>query len=61
MKYVEEIGQLKQIHKIPVLQMDRWESLLKDHIEKAHEKGLDKEFTKALFELIHTQAVKKQF
>ncbi|MBN2589225.1 MAG: bifunctional 3-deoxy-7-phosphoheptulonate synthase/chorismate mutase type II [Sedimentisphaerales bacterium] len=61
MKFVEEIGQLKQKNKIPVLQMDRWESLLKDHIEKGLDKGLDKEFTKALFELIHTQAVKKQF
>ncbi len=61
MKYVEEIGQLKQQHKIPVLQMDRWESLLKDHIEKGLEKGLEKDFVKALFELIHTQAVKKQF
>jgi len=61
MKYVEEIGRLKQKYKIPVLQMERWETLLKDHIEKAQEKGLDKEFTKALFELIHTQAVKKQF
>lgn len=60
MRFVEEIGQLKQQHKIPVLQIDRWETLLKDHIEKAQGKGLDGEFIKAIFELIHTQAVKKQ-
>lgn len=60
MRFVEEIGQLKQQHKIPVLQIDRWETLLKNHIDKAQEKGLDGEFIKAIFELIHTQAVKKQ-
>ena len=60
MRFVEEIGQLKQQHKIPVLQIDRWETLLKDHIDKAQEKGLDGEFIKAIFELIHTQAVQKQ-
>ncbi len=60
MKCVEEIGRLKQQHKIPVLQIDRWESLLKDHIDKASQKGLEGEFIKAIFELIHTQAVKKQ-
>ena len=60
MKCVEEIGLIKQEHEIPVLQIDRWETLLKDHIDKAGKKGLDSEFTKALFELIHAQAVKKQ-
>ncbi len=60
MRFVEEIGQLKQQHKIPVLQIDRWETLLKNHIDKAQEKGLEGEFIKAIFELIHTQAVKKQ-
>lgn len=60
MRFVEEIGQLKQQHKIPVLQIDRWETLLKNHIDKAQEKSLDGEFIKAIFELIHTQAVKKQ-
>ena len=61
MKWVEEIGKLKHEHNIQVLQLGRWESLLKDHVERAQKIGLDDEFIKAIFELIHTQAVKKQF
>jgi len=60
MKWVEEIGKLKQQHRISVLQLNRWESLLEDHIAKAQQTGLEGEFIKAVFELIHAQAVKKQ-
>jgi chorismate mutase len=60
MKWVEEIGRLKQQYNIPVLQIHRWESLLEDHIAKARQLGLDPDFIKALFELIHAQAVKRQ-
>ncbi len=60
MKWVEEIGRLKQEHSIPVLQINRWENLLEDHIAKAQKTGLDTDFIKALFELIHAQAVKRQ-
>ena len=60
MKWVEEIGKLKQQHHISVLQLNRWETLLEDHIAKAQQTGLDGEFIKAIFELIHAQAVKKQ-
>jgi chorismate mutase len=60
MKWVEEIGRLKQEHSIPVLQISRWETLLEDHIAKAKKLGLDTDFVKALFELIHAQAVKRQ-
>ena len=60
MRCVDEIGTLKHNHNIPVLQINRWETLLKDHMDKAQEKGLDGDFIKAVFELIHTQAVKKQ-
>ena len=60
MKYVEEIGRLKQQYNVPVLQLDRWESLLKDHVARGQNAGLDEEFIKNLFELIHAQAVKKQ-
>ncbi|MFB0555287.1 MAG: chorismate mutase [Phycisphaerae bacterium] len=60
MNWVEEIGKLKQQHHISVLQLNRWETLLEDHIAKAQQTGLDGEFIKAVFELIHAQAVKKQ-
>jgi chorismate mutase len=60
MKWVEQIGALKQQHNIAVLQLNRWENLLEDHIAKAEQVGLDGEFIKAVFELIHAQAVKRQ-
>ncbi len=60
MRWVEEIGQLKQKHNIPVLQLNRYETLLEDHIAKAGKAGLDPEFIKAIFEIIHAQAVKRQ-
>jgi chorismate mutase len=60
MRWVEEIGRLKQQHNVSVLQLNRWENLLGDHIAKAQQAGLDTDFIKAVFELIHAQAVKKQ-
>jgi chorismate mutase len=60
MRWVEQIGRLKQQHNIPVLQIHRWESLLQDHIAKARQLGLDDEFVKAVFEIIHAHAIKKQ-
>ncbi len=60
MRWVGEIGKLKQQHSISVLQLNRWENLLQDHMAKAQQLGLDSEFIKAVFELIHAQAVKRQ-
>ncbi|MBN1125844.1 MAG: bifunctional 3-deoxy-7-phosphoheptulonate synthase/chorismate mutase type II [Sedimentisphaerales bacterium] len=60
MKWVDEIGRLKKQHDIPVLQMDRWEDLLTDHVNRGLQVGLDGNFVKAIFEIIHTQAVKQQ-
>ncbi len=60
MRWVEEIGQLKHEHKIPVLQINRWETLLENHIAKAETAGLNAGFIKAIFEIIHAQAVKRQ-
>ncbi|MBN1818325.1 MAG: bifunctional 3-deoxy-7-phosphoheptulonate synthase/chorismate mutase type II [Sedimentisphaerales bacterium] len=60
MKWVEEIGRLKKQHDIPVLQIDRWEDLLADHVSRGLQAGLDGGFVKAIFEIIHTQAVKQQ-
>ena len=60
MKWVEEIGRLKQQHNVPVLQITRWENLLGDHIARAEKAGLDADFIKTLFEIIHAQAIKRQ-
>ncbi len=60
MRWVEEIGRLKQQHNIAVLQLHRWENLLGDHVSKAEKAGLDPEFVKSLFEIIHAQAIKRQ-
>ena len=60
MERVEEIGKLKQQHGITVLQLNRWETLLADHMARAEQLGLDSEFVKAVFELIHAQAIKRQ-
>jgi chorismate mutase len=60
MRWVEEIGKLKQQHGIPVLQINQWESILEDHIAQGRQFGLDEEFVKGIFELIHAQAVKRQ-
>ena len=60
MKWVEEIGRIKHEHNIPVLQIGRWENLLEDHIAKAATVGLDADFVKAVFELVHAQAIKRQ-
>jgi len=60
MRWVQEIGRLKKQHDIPVLQLDRWETLLEDHVARAKAAGLDPDFVKTVFEAIHTQAVQQQ-
>ncbi|MFH1680139.1 MAG: chorismate mutase, partial [Candidatus Eisenbacteria bacterium] len=61
MRLVDEIGVVKERHNIAVLQMDRWGELLEDHLARAEERGMSPEFIKAVFELIHAQAVQRQF
>jgi len=57
---VDEIGRVKREHNVPVLQLNRWEHLLEDHLAQARESGMEAEFIKAVFELIHAQAVRRQ-
>ncbi|MBN2136699.1 MAG: bifunctional 3-deoxy-7-phosphoheptulonate synthase/chorismate mutase type II [Sedimentisphaerales bacterium] len=60
MKWVDKIGRLKRDCNVPVLQLNRWEYLLEDHLAQAREAGLEPAYVKAVFELIHANAVKKQ-
>lgn len=60
MKVVERIGELKCKNKVSVLQIQRWESILKTRMEYGHELGLSDEFLKKMLQLVHKEAIQKQ-
>ena len=60
MKISEKIGEFKKEHKVTVLQMDRWKSVLEDHINKGVNLGLSKESVKEIFEIIHKDSIGRQ-
>lgn len=60
MNISEKIGNFKKEHKVTVLQMDRWEQVLEDHINKGVNLGLNDESVKDIFEIIHKDSIDRQ-
>ena len=60
MNISEKIGSFKKEHKVTVLQMDRWQSILNDHINKGTNLGLNGEAVKEIFEIIHKESIDRQ-
>ena len=60
MNISEKIGEFKKEHKVTVLQMDRWKSVLEDHINKGNNLGLNEESVKEIFEIIHKDSIDRQ-
>ena len=60
MNVSEKIGEFKKEHRVAVLQMDRWKSVLEDHINKGVNLGLNEESVKEIFEIIHKDSIDKQ-
>lgn len=60
MKTVLEIAHYKALNDLPVVQKGRWKQLMRDRMTHAERLGLDEDFTKALFELIHREALRIQ-
>ena len=56
----EKIGDFKKEHKVAVLQMDRWKSVMEDHINKGVNLGLNEESVKEIFEIIHKDSIERQ-
>ena len=56
----EKIGDFKKEHKVAVLQMDRWKSVMEDHINKGVNLGLNEESVKEIFEIIHKDSIDRQ-
>ncbi len=59
-KVSQKIGQYKKEKNLTALQMNRWETVLKDRMGFAEKLGLDPEFAKAIFDTIHAESLKGQ-
>ena len=59
-KVVEKIAEYKREHKMTILQVSRWDELLKDRLAVAKNLGLDDKFSKELYQQIHLMSIRIQ-
>ncbi|MCI5058277.1 MAG: bifunctional 3-deoxy-7-phosphoheptulonate synthase/chorismate mutase type II [Flavobacteriales bacterium] len=60
MSLINEIGLYKKENGVTVLQLERWEDILKSRIQWAKESNLNIEFVRKILEAIHTESIRKQ-
>jgi chorismate mutase len=60
MEIVDSIAERKRDNSVTALQPARWSSLLSDRLALALSLGLDEAFTKALYDLIHQESIRRQ-
>jgi len=52
-----EIGAYKRDRKMLILQTERWNQILNDHVGRAVEEGLDRSFITSLYKMIHQASI----
>jgi chorismate mutase len=60
MKIVEQIGVYKKQNNVTILQVNRWDEILRKGINYGKALKLSEEFTEKLLELIHAESIRKQ-
>lgn len=60
MSVSREIGTLKRRESIPVIQPDRYRSLMEERIDEAARLGLSRDFMRKIFSTIHDESVSQQ-
>ena len=55
-----KIGVVKKENNLTILQLDRWNTILSNHIEKGKMLGLKEELVKEIFETIHKDSIDRQ-
>lgn len=60
MKIVEDIAKFKNNNKMTVLQENRWNELVKNHIEQGMNKGLTTDFITKVFNAVHQESIQRQ-
>jgi len=60
MDVVHRIGEYKRDNDVTILQLERWAQILKDRIPAGRMQGLDEEFVRRLYNLIHNESIRLQ-
>src|SRR5471030_2631816 len=60
MQIAEKIGQYKKANNVTILQVSRWDEILRKGINYGKALKLSAEFTEKLLELIHAESIRKQ-
>lgn len=59
-RLVEELGQFKRDHQVTVLQLKRWEEILRTRSDWARDLGISESFIRTLLEVIHRESLRIQ-
>lgn len=60
MKIVEDIAQFKKRNNMTILQENRWNELVKNHVENGTNKGLSADFITKVFNSVHQESIERQ-
>ena len=60
MSIIQKIGEYKQENNVTILQLERWEQILKNRSFLADKVGLSDDFIKKMLELVHQESIRVQ-
>lgn len=60
MDIVTEIGEYKRDNNVTILQIKRWSNIVQDRLKTGIDTGLDREYLRKLFEIVHNESIKLQ-
>jgi len=58
--FVSEIGKYKKDHNITILQLKRWQNIIRDRLADGTSRGMSKTFLKQMLELVHIESIRIQ-
>lgn len=59
-RLVEKAGEYKKLNNVAIFQMERWKTVFESRPEWGRSLQLEEGFVKEMFQLIHTESIKKQ-
>ena len=60
MAIARDIGQYKRVHNMTILQVERWDEILRTRLQSGEIKELDREFILQLYAIIHDESIRQQ-